>query len=82
MYMGNKIITILFLVILVGCNKHVECNLEDINKIYFEGYDKLKITKISFKDLKNQANDFEYPMPKKQNSMPILFQKTVHMKIW
>lgn len=62
--MGNKIlIIVMYLVVFSGCKSSIDCKLEDIDGIYFKGFDRLKINKIAVKDLKDQTNNFEYSSP-------------------
>lgn len=60
--MGNKIIMLLLIVIFTACDKHTDCKLEEIDSIYFEGFD--SINKISIEDLVDKTNNFEYLNPK------------------
>jgi hypothetical protein len=63
MFMGNKVIMLLLMAIFLSCDKNAECKVEDIDGIYFVGFDNLRIKKISFKDLKDQTNKLEYLNP-------------------
>lgn len=64
--MGNKIIMLLLIVIFTACDKHTDCKLEEIDSIYFEGFD--SINKISIEDLVDKTNNFEYLNPKLEST--------------
>lgn len=63
MFMGNKFV-IALMVILAGCTNHIDCKVQDIDEIYFQGFNNLKIKKISFEDIKDHTNYLEYLNPK------------------
>ena len=62
-YMGNKIIIVLLLAVLLGCDKRATCNFEGFDTIGFEGFTSLTIKKVSIKDLKDQKYVTEYLNP-------------------
>lgn len=68
MFMGNKFIIGLLIVIFTSCNKHVDCKVEDIHQIHFKGFNNFKIKKISFEDLNNRTNNLEYLNPEFVNT--------------
>lgn len=56
--MVNKIKILLLMAICVGCNRNSDCIAENLDNIYFEGFD--KINKISIEDLVDKTNNLEY----------------------
>lgn len=62
MFMGNKICMLLLIAIFAGCDKHADCKVEEIDSIYFEGFN--KINKISIEDLADKTNTLEFADPK------------------
>ena len=64
--MGNKIMMLLLIVIFAACDKHTDCKVEEIDSIYFEGFD--SVNKISIEDLVDKTNNLEYLDPKLEST--------------
>lgn len=63
MFLGNKFILMLLIFIFLGCDKYADCSVEDIETICFEGFNNIKLNKISSMDLKDKTNNTEYVNP-------------------
>ncbi len=61
MFMGNKVILLLMLVVFFSCDKHTDCKIEEIDSVYFKGFN--EINKISIEDLIDKTNNLEFVKP-------------------